>query len=283
MTAAAQEPLIITEPGVYDMPFDTYLADPVPDGSLSTSGAKTLLTGCPALFAYQRDHGTPTKPAFDFGHAAHTEILGDGIRIVVVDGPWTTTAAKRAVAEARESGATPLHAADAAKVRGMGEALRAHPTASRLLDLERGQVEQSGFWVDPESEVWRRFRFDYMRGDALIDFKTTDDLSDRALANVIARYGYDQQNAWYCDGAKALGLSSDPRFLFIFQAKTAPYLVRVIELPERWVEIGRDKNRRAVDLYAQCRAANEWPGYSPDIEVLMPPAWVEYEQEDMVI
>ena len=36
---------IITKPGVYDLPEDDYHADPVPDWSLSASGAKLLLEG----------------------------------------------------------------------------------------------------------------------------------------------------------------------------------------------------------------------------------------------
>ena len=54
--SADTEVLTVTEPGVYAMPFDVYLADPVPGGSLSTSGAKTLLNACPAIFAYERKH-----------------------------------------------------------------------------------------------------------------------------------------------------------------------------------------------------------------------------------
>ena len=34
---------IITKPGIYEMPEDDYHADPVPDWSLSASGAKLLL------------------------------------------------------------------------------------------------------------------------------------------------------------------------------------------------------------------------------------------------
>lgn len=77
MTALAAEPLAVTEPGVYDdMPEHVYLADPVPGGSLSFSGAKALLPpSCPALYRHQRDHGRPPKPAFDFGHAVHSMVL----------------------------------------------------------------------------------------------------------------------------------------------------------------------------------------------------------------
>lgn len=296
MSAAVEPAYVIDTPGVYSVPFDQYLRDPVPGGSLSTSGAKTLLNTCPAIFDWQRTHGRPDKKAFDVGHAAHAEVLGDGMEIRVIpdellgaNGSASTNAAKAFIASARAAGAVPIKSGEAAEVFAMGEALRAHPRAGRILDPSRGAVEQSVFWIDERTGIWRRARYDYMREEddggrlVIVDFKTADDLADRLLANAIGRYGYDQQSAWYCDGAKALSLSDDPRFLFIFQAKTPPYLVRVIELPDRWVEIGREKNDRALDLFAECSAAGEWPGYSLDVEVLEPPAWVEYEQEDMVI
>src|SRR6266545_7773779 len=114
MTAWTEVTIEVTEPGIFDMPFDVYLADPVPGGSLSTSGAKTLLNKCPAIFAYEREHGRPDKAVFDFGHAAHSEILGDGMRIAVIpdellgsNGATSTKAAKQFIADARADGAVP--------------------------------------------------------------------------------------------------------------------------------------------------------------------------------
>ncbi|MBO0827768.1 MAG: hypothetical protein J2P24_08300 [Streptosporangiales bacterium] len=49
--------VMITEPGVYNLPAAVYHADPVPGGSLSQSGAKKLLPpSCPALYRYWADH-----------------------------------------------------------------------------------------------------------------------------------------------------------------------------------------------------------------------------------
>ena len=92
--------LVITEPGVYDIPEGAYHADPVPGGSLSRSGAKLLLQS-PAKFDWRRTHGVKPKRAWDIGTAAHTEVLGTGAEMVVpVDASgvpyeaWTTKDAK---------------------------------------------------------------------------------------------------------------------------------------------------------------------------------------------
>lgn len=283
---------VIDTPGVYDMPFDDYLRDPVPGGSLSNSGAKTLLNAPPAVYAYEREHGRPDTLSFDVGHAAHHAVLGDGMPIAVIpdgllgsNGATSTNAAKRFIADARARGAVPIKSDVAAEVDAMATALREHPIAGKILEPGGGEVEQSAFWIDEASGVWLRARYDYMRrGDRLTitDYKTADRLDDRGLANTIAKYGYATQHAWYCDGAKALRLDDDPRFLLIFQSKTAPYLARVIELPERWVQFGRDDKARAIDIYKRCSDSGDWPGYPMEIETLDPPIWVELEREQEI-
>ena len=70
----------ITRPGVYDnIPEAVYHRDPVPGGSLSSSGARKLLApSCPALFRHEQTHPQPHKKTFDLGSAAHELVLGEG-------------------------------------------------------------------------------------------------------------------------------------------------------------------------------------------------------------
>jgi hypothetical protein len=283
MTAEAA-PFQVTEPGVYDMPFAAYLADPVPGGSLSTSGAKTLLNACPAIFAYEREHGRPDKATFDFGHAAHTQVLGDGMRIVVVEGEWRTSAAKAKVKEAREAGATPLHAEDYEHVQAMADALRAHPVAGKLLDPGRGTPEQSLFWTDERTGVWRRARLDSLPHPGLgrmivVDYKSTDSAKPVDCAKSIARYGYNMQGDAQIEAIKTLGLADDVAFLLIFQEKTPPYLISVIEPSVTALRIGHERNQRAIDLFKRCTETNHWPAYVEGIELVDLPFWAEREHE----
>lgn len=275
---------IITQPGVYaDLPNDEYHADPVPSelgGSLSSSGARRLLPpSCPAKFRWNADHGQAPTDVFDFGHAAHGLALGDGPELVKVDAAdWRTKAAKEAREAARTAGKVALLPEDYAAVHAMAKALREHPIATRL--FSDGLPEQSLFWVDEWAGVWRRARLDWLpnggRGRPIIpDYKSTRSADPDAISKHLADYGYDLQAAWYLDAVRALLGADDAAFVFVFQEKDPPYLVTVVEPDPIALEIGRDKARRAIDLFAECTESGSWPGYSDDIELIGLPAWAQ--------
>lgn len=288
--AGAQAPAagswIITEPGVYDgMPAEIYHADPVPGGSLSSGGARKLLPpSCPALFHHDRKHPQAHRKEFDLGHAAHLMVLGAGPELVVVDAAdWRTKAAKEQRDEAYSADAVPLLIADYEQIQAMAEALRQHPIASFLFDPEAGKPEQSLFWTDPRTGAWRRARPDWLphpvEGRRLIvpDYKTCRAADLESLSRAIHQYGYHQQAAWYLDGVMALGLAADPAFVFVAQEKTAPYLITVFEVEAMSMQIARDLNRDALDLYQQCTATDQWPAYNTSIAHISVPPWVEIQ------
>jgi hypothetical protein len=272
----------IDQPGVYDLPDEVYHADPVPGGSLSVSGARKLLPpSCPARFRYERDNPPAPKAVFDLGHAAHRLVLDAGPDIVVVDaGDWRTKVARTARDEAHAAGAVPLLAADYEQVQAMAAALREHPIASALLRPDTGRPEQTLVWVDAGTKVWRRARLDwypYPGSGRLIvpDYKTCRSAAPDDLQRAISEYGYHQQAAWYLDGIKALGLAEDPQFVLVFQETSAPYLVTVAQPDRTALRIGAHLNRVALMTYRECVAADRWPGYSDDVELIQLPAWVE--------
>jgi len=249
----------ITEPGVYPgLPAEVYHAQ---RDSLSSSGARRILETCPAKFRYgKQEH----KPEFDLGHAAHALVLGDGPVLAVIDATdWRT---KRAQAErdaAREQGHVPLLRSEYEQVVAMARALREHPLAAALL-AEEGAAEQSIFWRDRETGVMLRCRPDWMTPRWYVDYKTTADASPDAIARSIHKWGYHQQAAFYLDGLTAGGFEDLP-ILFIFQERTAPYLVTVVQLDEQAMAIGAQRNRRAIDLFAECLHTGHWPGYANDV------------------
>lgn len=284
---AARKRTVIGAPGIYDMAADDYHADPVEAGSLSTSGAKKLLPpSCPALFRHEQLHGRPPKREFDFGTAAHAVVLGSGPAIVEIDADsWRTGYAKDAAADARDEGAVPLLSHEYAVVMAMAEALRTHPSAARLLSPEWGIAEQSMFFVDRPTGVMRRGRLDilpYPTSTRMIvpDYKTCRSADLDALSKDIHAYAYHQQAACYIDGLVALDRAgTDAEFVFVFQEKAAPYLVRVVRPDVIALRIGRELNRRAIELYAECKATDTWPGFSEDIDDVPLPAWVENSHE----
>lgn len=292
MTTAQQDLApTIDEPGVYTIPDERYHADPVPGRSLSCSGAKRLLPpSCPAVFRHEQLHGRPNRSTFDFGHAAHKLVLGVGAPLAVIAADdWRTKAAQQARAEAYAVGAVPLLDREHQVVTEMAAALRRDPLAAALLDPELGQAEQSLFTRDPNTGVMLRSRLDWLpQPDAsgrvtLVDYKTALSAEPGAITRAVASYGYHQQHAWYVDIVRALGLAEDVAFRFVFQEKTAPYLVTVVELDDEAVAIGRVLNRTAIDLYADCVKRDRWPGYAEGVELISLPPWATYEHDLDVI
>jgi hypothetical protein len=276
----------VAEPGVHpDMDEATYHADPVPGGSLSSGGARLLLEpGGPAKFAYRRGKEFHS-PTFDLGKAAHTMALGVGASIAVVNAKdWKTKAAQQARDQAHEDGATPLLVADYQRVLAMADAVKAHPLAGGL--LAAGHPELSMFWVDKPTGVWCRSRPDWKTTDRhgrllLVDLKTCEKADTDSIAKSVANYGYDQQAAWYSNGAINLDLAEDDEdmaFLFVFVEKSPPHLVHVVQLDADAMLRGRRRNRRALELYAQHDAAGVWPGHPTDaITDITLPFWATRE------
>jgi hypothetical protein len=165
----------------------------------------------------------------------------------------------------------------------MAAALRADKYAAALLNPEHGSPEQSLFWIDPATAVWCRARFDWLRDRApdgrrtlFCDYKTTKSAAPDEIEKAILNYGYHQQAAWYLDGVRALDLAEpEAEFLLIFQEKAPPYLVTVAQIAYSSLRIGREQNRRAIELYAECTAANHWPGYTDGVANVALPIWAE--------
>ncbi|WP_309487895.1 PD-(D/E)XK nuclease-like domain-containing protein [Mycobacteroides abscessus] len=266
-------------------------------GSLSSSGARSLLApSCPAIFRYEQDQPRTPKKEYDFGHAAHLYVLGEGSEICTLDpevhgltgdgkvsnSPTSTSMWKEAVKEARARGQVPMHIADVVKAKAMAAKVREHPMARAL--LIDGTPELSGYWHDRDSGIRLRFRPDWLPNPGrhrlvVVDYKTSTTAHPGHFAKAAAEYGYHMQQAWYLDGLAAAEIADDAAFVFIVQSKTAPYLVSVNELDPAAVDLGRRRNRKAVDLYANCLANDHWPDYGQGINSVSLPSYAVYQQE----
>jgi hypothetical protein len=280
MTALATETTF--RPGVYDgMPEAMYHGDPVPGGSLSSSGARKLLPpSCPAKFRWETDNPPPPKDHLELGSAAHKLVLGVGAEIAEIKARnWQTKAAQNDRDAARAEGFLPLLTHEHEQVKAMAAAIRAHPAAAGLFNPERGKPEQSMFWQDPATGIWRRSRADWLpdsdarRRLIVADYKTCNSGDLASIPKSVANYGYFQQADWYLDGVRSLGLAADPAFVFIFQEKEPPYLITPVQLDANALAAGRELNRQASDLYRACTGHGEWPGYTAGIEVVSLPPW----------
>lgn len=272
---------------LYDMPPEDYHRHP----ALSSSGARRLLPpSCPALFRHWQTH-EQRAPELDLGKAAHTYVLTEGEAVVEVEAPdWRTNAAKAAREQAYTDGKVPLLTKQLEQVKDMAAAIRANKLAAAILDPSKGRPEVSGFWTEPDDDngvdIPCRFRADFLRVPTVgrvtaVDYKSTTAVDQRSIESAVSRYGYHVQQAWYERGIYATGLAAaDLAFLFIFQAKTPPYLTRVVSLPAEWVLAGDDARKTALDTYRRCLMADEWPGYGDEITELSMPRWAGRELED---
>jgi len=276
VTAAVEvEAPVEVEPGLYDIPADVYHQDPIPGGSLSSTGAKKLASSCPAKFKYWLDNPEPPTKALDLGTAAHRLVLDDGPELILVDAEkWNTNAIKAEVAAIRAAGDIPLKRHELEQVHAMAAALRQHEEAARLLEPGSGVAEQSAFWED--KGVWRRARFDWLRDDGqIVDYKSARSCRREDLEKAFHEHGYAQQQEWYVDAGAALDVADpDKPFQFVLQEKEPPYLVVVTTCDPMARGIGRHLNEVALNTYAICRESGEWPGYLPNPMTALP-SWVE--------
>ncbi|MGW2223880.1 PD-(D/E)XK nuclease-like domain-containing protein [Streptomyces formicae] len=284
MTAAVEA----EAPAIVDgLPSDDYHADVT---SISSTGLRKLLApGCPAQFKYDRDHPQPPKREFDLGNAVHTAVLGEGHDIVEIDYPdYKTGAAQVAKREAYAAGKVPLLPKEKLQVDAMAQAVRQHRDAGPLFAPGMGIPERSIYWTDPATGVRCRVRPDWLiiRPDVtvIVDLKTTADANPDACSKAIESYSYHQQGALYIDGVQAAGLAPEgARFFFVFLSKKAPHLITVRELADQDQDIGRARNERALRIYADCSANDQWPDWTgpvPAIPQLGLPAWAALRQSE---
>lgn len=266
--------MLIDRPGIYDVPEADYHADrvlaPTLGRSLSSSGAKTILDS-PARFAWERDHPV-VKDSYDFGAVAHALLLGSGPEIHVVDAEsWRTKAAQGERDAARDGGAVPILRADSDRAEELVRAVRAHPVANAIFSVD-GRAEQSLYWIDDATGITCRGRIDWIHPRALVDLKTTINASPGKFSRSLVDYGYALQAAWYSQGYEAVTGKRLP-FIHVVVEKDPPHLVAVYQVDGDALAYGADRAHEARLIYADCESNDDWPGYSPEIELVSLPAW----------
>ena len=281
-------PGAVTKPAlIHNMPDAVYHADPVPHGSLSSTGARRLLD-TPARYQYEQTHRVGRR-AFDIGHVTHTKILGVGAPIVTYpdehltpSGNPSTKAATRAWEdEQRANGLAIISRADLALVNAMAEAVLAHDGARKLLE-QPGHSEVSAFGIDPDTGIWTRARYDRLTDTGTpIDVKTTaGSASPRGFGTDAAKHGYPIQEGHYAATYQwATGNEPEP-MRWIVVEKKAPHLVAVHQFDESTRIAGDELATRARAIYAECKATNTWPGYGTDTLTPELPTWWFYQVED---
>ena len=294
--------------GVHIMPATEYHADPCDSPSLSSSIARLILTHSPlhGWTAHPRlnpNFVSEEKTTYDLGSASHAMLLegGAGLEIINpenyrskptkanplgnVPAGWTNEAIREARDAARLAGKTPVLPSDMADIEAMVKIARqAIANCSDLsgLTLADGTAEQVLLWQE-DGGVWCRARPDWMSHDrrVQISYKST---AASANPNDYVRtglgIGFDLQNAFYLRGNRATGGPQDGVSLTLVQENSPPYACSWIGLDPAFAALADEKCEEAIELWRRCMAAGRWPGYSPRVHWLEPPAWATSRWEE---
>lgn len=289
-------------PGVYDLDSAAYHSDPCPEPSLSSTLAKILRRQSPrhawqASARLNPNHESKDSAVFDIGRAAHRVVLGKGddyveipAELLASNGATSTKAAKDFIAEARAAGKTPLKADVITQVLEIGAAVK---TRLGEMGIILNPTHSEKVAIAEIDGIYCRCMIDNAPADPsqpLYDLKTTTDASLSAIEKVVAKLGYDLQDAHYRRvWLEATG--EQRRFRFIFTEKEAPTEIAVVELYND--QTGRSANDYSPDeafsgdwsadaeqalarirmQWRACLDAGNWPGYPPQIALIAAPSW----------
>jgi hypothetical protein len=286
----------ITEPGLYRMSNERYHADPVVGGSVSSTVLRKMTPpkGTPWHARHYLDKDRPPKGFYDVGSGFHLGVLGVGGEIFEVKAPdWKTQKAQHQRDDAYAAGKIPLLTKDVKVVRAMVAALRAHPYAAGFFTPGAFTAEFVIVWRDEDTGLMCRAMIDcvpdYADEMVIVDLKSkAGDADPASVSASLANFTYDQQFAFYIAGIRALikvGLLPPVTAIkpwIVVVGKDEPHVPLARPIEAETIEQAEIKNRKALDLYAQCHARGVWPGYDDpdDIEDVTPigtPAWSKYQ------
>ena len=222
------------------------------------------------------------SPQMRLGTALHTHVLelsrwDEEIAVAPGDINRRTKEGREqwAAFEAAAAKKTVITADDAEQVMAMGRAIMRHPAAAMLLGLP-GKPETTHMWTDATTGLQCKCRPDWLidDGSIVVDLKTTKSARVQDFKRSVAEYRYHCQAAWYLNGLEAASGRRPEQFIFICVETTAPYAVAVYAADAEMVDRGHQQAMRDLARLAECRAANHWPSYSEQIEMLSLPGWM---------
>jgi exodeoxyribonuclease VIII len=264
------------------------------DKAIGSSGLKRLSISPLHYWAAHVDPARESvdKPAFAFGRAWHTAVFEpaefDARYVVMPEGlDRRTKEGKALFAELTANGSEVLSSTDAAAVHKMARIALRHPISRVVFEQqkEHGAAEVSFFARDAASGAGVKIRPDYMLApcDAfphglIIDGKTTNDAGEEGFARQVWNLGYGLQAALYVRTfQQVFGTAKRPSFLWLAQEKESPHAAAYYAAGEDLIAHFDAKIEPLLVTFAECSAANRWPGYAEKVGTLSMPAWAQKE------
>lgn len=292
-------------PGMYDIPEDEYHELPY----LSNSDISKVIRSPAHYYAAkldpEREPEEPTTQMLD-GRALHTAILEPELykeRFIVLppDAPARPTPQMLKAKNPSPSSVERMQWWEAWNIQAAGrvivdaekqerflkcsKAIRSNPDIKAFLDHD-GYAEKSFIDVHPGTGITRRCRVDFITqipdiGTIAIDLKTTEDARPAPFSRSCYNYGYFRQADYYCDVIEGSGAMPRPDlFLFAAFERVAPFGLKLYQATESAMLRAGLEWEKALNKVRECLDANEWPGYSTDIQSVDYPAWASPENED---
>lgn len=226
-------------------------------------------TPSPQMFAGTLCHCATLEPAeFDQRYPIGPEVK------TKADGRWKDFVAAHPDAE-------PVTKAQREIAFAQAASLKAHPVIAEL--LQSGRPEVSVYWSDPVTGILCKARPDWVHPCGttthiraiLLDVKTTGDASPEGFTKAVANFGYHTQADWYCWGYELATGTPCEGMVFAVVENEFPYACAAYMVDDEALRVARERNRRALTIYAQCERTREWPGYPTDLQVISLPRWAQ--------
>lgn len=182
-------------------------------------------------------------------------------------------------------GVTVVTPEEVEQITGMMKSLYTHKLVGKLM---KNGVRETSLWTkDPETGLSLQCRPDFISEKGhLCDVKSTRSAHKSFFLSEIFddRRGpfYTLQAAHYAHQARLSRVCRFDSFYIIAVEKTPPWGVVIYPLDQGCIDVGERHRHPMTKRYAQCAAANTWPGYDERAEPVEIPGWVkypEYEEE----
>jgi hypothetical protein len=264
-----------------DMPAEVYHKTM----AMSAGGLKRMAQSPAHFYGLQLDPNRPQggepTPAMKNGTLVHTALFEpdtlaaryvvkpEGLKLSTKEGIDWKSAQALEIVDADQMAAALAQSA----------AVRALPDIAAL--MTEGHAEASAFWLDDETGELCKCRPDWTSpagdGVVLVDGKTCQDASPAGFARAIWNFAYHLQAAWYSDGYEKATGKRVHGFVFAAVESSWPHAAAAYMLDDEVMDKARAENRRLLNLYAECRRTNTWPGYPAQITPITLPAWAMKE------
>lgn len=278
----------LRQPGVYfDMSAEEYHMDPAPVPSLNQSLIPLLLRRSPRHAAYAHPRLNPYGPASQssltqyLGESVHRMALGRGREISAIRYPdYISSSAREARDAAIANGRIPVLERELVKARDMAvilreqiqEACEGHPYSTEVVVIWVEQTIHGPIYCRSQVDVWCPALRLALDPKALRIPATAEAFGRTAIDS-----GYDLQAVMYPRGLeKALPDGGGKvRFANLVVENFPPHGSQAFEPDESTRYIAERQVAEAMELFARCLYARDWPGYPKGIRPYTTPVYYQ--------